>query len=299
MTEVRGLTGMRGVAALYVLWYHAASLGFATPGLLLLQSAGWSGVAFFFVLSGYLLFGLYSRAGVGRAYYLRRVFRTWPLYYLSLPLYAALGLVTVTPLTLLYLQNYLPATFANVPLWTLTTEEAFYFVLLPLVLRLKPDRGLLLATSVAVAALWGLTTPATDFWAKQLPAWFVCYAIGVWLSGRRVPKGWALPSVALCAVVFASSVVLFRGLEDTPFAPLMFGAAYGLVILLFQDSRAFTNRVAHVLGRASYGIYLFQLPLLLAFGVPLGVGLTLALSVASYYLFESRLVRFAHARWTP
>lgn len=286
---------MRGFAALYVLFYHLAVIGLLiqVPVIQSVQQAGWTGVSFFFVLSGYLLYGIY-RNGISRSYFVRRIFRTFPLYYLSLPLYLLAGLIVFSPLYVVYGQGYIPSTFSNVPLWTLTLEELFYFVLLPLVIYLKPNRTYLLVFALALCLLWGIIAPQTDFATKQMPAWFVDYAIGMWLVDRRVPARFtALTGIAM---LFAAGI-FYAGHDLWPFSAVVFGAGYGLLLLGAQDFRFFTNRVAVFLGKISYGVYILQFPLLLVLGPVWGLLATLGLSALSYYTLESSFVRFAHNRF--
>ena len=103
------ITGMRGVAALYVLALHLDLIGLAS---LPIVDFGWSGVEFFFVLSGYLLTKIYQSVDVN--YFIRRVFRTFPLYYLTLPLFfivaGTMGAAMWSPIWLVYLQNYFVST---------------------------------------------------------------------------------------------------------------------------------------------------------------------------------------------
>lgn len=89
------LDTLRAFSALFVFFYHAGLMTWAQQQtsarwlllpVQLLSSGGW-GVSFFFVLSGFLITWLLleERRSVGRidikAFYLRRVFRIWPLYY--------------------------------------------------------------------------------------------------------------------------------------------------------------------------------------------------------------------------
>ena len=95
--HVRSLDGVRGVAILMVIAYHAvsttvypdATLGWMRPWLM----AGWAGVDLFFCLSGFLITSLLlreearealagrpQRFSLGR-FYLRRVFRILPAFY--------------------------------------------------------------------------------------------------------------------------------------------------------------------------------------------------------------------------
>ena len=161
----RALTGIRGVAALWVLLYHAWV--YSTPRLIQfdlagfhvdltpLFSTGFVGVDLFFVLSAYLLGARYFRWVEGRAerpdlrnYFLRRVKRIYPAYLAQLvlllliaattTLYALPGIKSLLAHLIFYFR--LPpvwVTQLNGVWWTLPTEFYFYLLLPPLVLLLR------------------------------------------------------------------------------------------------------------------------------------------------------------------
>jgi peptidoglycan/LPS O-acetylase OafA/YrhL len=163
------LDGVRGFAILLVLvWHYLQGQIAADSGrhlLLLKQTLGftWSGVDLFFVLSGFLITGILvdnrEKQGYFRTFYIRRVCRIFPLYYLNLALFTVLSglalyqtpplarLLEVTPVPewtyWVYLQNlYMGANNSFGPewlavTWSLAVEEQFY-LLLPLVIRFIP-----------------------------------------------------------------------------------------------------------------------------------------------------------------
>jgi peptidoglycan/LPS O-acetylase OafA/YrhL len=171
------LDGLRALSVLLVISYHMA--GFV--GLLWHWLAGRLGVLIFFVLSGFLIttLGLREEAERGRvslaAFYVRRTFRIFPLYYLTLALYGFLlvGLAfpaDMRPLLdfwpyLPYLAGYLQEVAllcrpvgACVPpfshSWTLGVEEKFYLVwpLLLFVLWRRSDPTRRLAWTLGLTA---------------------------------------------------------------------------------------------------------------------------------------------------
>jgi peptidoglycan/LPS O-acetylase OafA/YrhL len=83
------LDGLRGVAALMIVWYHFLLLSPRQGVLLSFVTRsfgfGWAGVDLFFVLSGFLITGILvdskSSNHYFRAFYGRRVLRIFPLYY--------------------------------------------------------------------------------------------------------------------------------------------------------------------------------------------------------------------------
>lgn len=98
-----GFDGLRALAAVLVIAYHAGSVAGATSaGAFAPVAAGLkSGVAVFFVISGFLLYLPYARAieadgplPNGRDFALRRAVRILPGYWVALALLAAAGLVS-------------------------------------------------------------------------------------------------------------------------------------------------------------------------------------------------------------
>src|ERR1044072_8342248 len=154
------LDGVRAIAALSVVVFHVwlyrieRPRGERTELLDQVLFRASSGLIFFFVLSGFLLYGAFARAaltgadGVALVPYLRRrAARIVPAYWLCgvgcLALFAAVDHHAITPsagelpVFALFLQNYSPTTMMrlNPVTWTLCVEVAFY-ALLPLVGRL-------------------------------------------------------------------------------------------------------------------------------------------------------------------
>ena len=166
------LDGIRGAAILLVVLYHYVAVPIpveAGAGLLFtrqLFSNNWSGVDLFFVLSGFLITGILidhrNTRHYFKVFYIRRLSRIFPLYYLFLSLfilaqYFSPRMVLFSqdlfsnPLPILpyylYLQNFFMAiqgTFGNeflAPTWSLAIEEHFY-LLLPLLVRISPPKRL-------------------------------------------------------------------------------------------------------------------------------------------------------------
>ena len=168
------------------------------------------GLVLFFVLSGFLLYGPWVRAGAGSGprpalgrYARRRLARVVPAYYLAIaasaallwPLAGAPGVrlppVEQLPLFLVFAQNQSADTVLRLdaPTWTLAIEASFYLVL-PLLgwlaLRWRSTiRGLvgvpLAMLVLGVAYNWVLSrdpTP-TQTLSKSLPAMLPYFALGM------------------------------------------------------------------------------------------------------------------------
>jgi peptidoglycan/LPS O-acetylase OafA/YrhL len=183
-----GLDGLRAIAVLAVLLYHAD-----LPGL----DGGFLGVEVFFVISGYLITSLllaeWQDTGtlhLGR-FWLRRARRLLPALFALLAVVAAYAAVRL-PHTLAALRGDVEAALGYVTnwyliarqesyfevmgrpsllkhLWSLAVEEQFYIVwpVLTLVaLRVLRRRGFLLAVLVGIAGsaalMWSLYVPGSD-----------------------------------------------------------------------------------------------------------------------------------------
>ena len=171
------LDGIRGIAILMVLMHHALMFGKMRSDLLFekrlhkLLFSGWLGVDLFFVLSGFLITGilidLKGNKDYFKNFYMRRVLRIFPIYYVFLLLY-----FTLIPLfsytvhdailpfgeKLWYLLYGINIKYAfsgwaeNVTIghfWSLAVEEQFYLIW-PLIIYLTPKKKLPLISFIII-----------------------------------------------------------------------------------------------------------------------------------------------------
>jgi peptidoglycan/LPS O-acetylase OafA/YrhL len=296
--HVPGLDGLRGLAVLLVLAFHAGYVvnhsGRFVPG-------GFIGVDAFFVLSGFLitslLLGEHARSGgiSCSRFYLRRACRLLPalvdvlfvhgLYTLAIhepkrP--EAIGIATI----LAYVSNWAMAFGVNIPpalrhAWSLAVEEQFYLVwpsVMLVVLRFVRSRaaiiGLLvagMATSAVVRALvfhsangYPAAYLRTDARADTILAGallaFLCH--WGWVPRRGVrPLAWA-GLAGLFAITLRWSVYQ-PALYDGVFTLVALGVAAMIAALLgggWLPGRFFESPPMRAAGRVSYGMYLWQVP---------------------------------------
>jgi peptidoglycan/LPS O-acetylase OafA/YrhL len=154
---VDALTGVRALAALWVLAHHInavvgprlVEIGVAGHGIDVTPflTCGWVGVDIFFVLSGFLLtrqlldaYESQERAGANRRFLLHRVLRVYPAYLVQLAVLLAVAWIAAgtvpawvrhLPLHLAMLQSATPEAESaiNDVYWTLTAEFWFYALL--------------------------------------------------------------------------------------------------------------------------------------------------------------------------
>ncbi len=189
------LDGVRGIAVLLVVSFHVNLVSGnklwdwqTNPLASSVTTAGGTGVTLFFVLSGFLLFMPFAKAllfksswPLVRVYYLRRMFRIFPGYYISLFLLILVAYQQYLDANhrlnlLLFLTFFMDSsrlTFRTLdgPFWTLATEWQYYMIL-PL-----------MCVAIAFAVRW---VPV----AKRLYAIMLCL-LGVIACGLAV-RLWGL-----------------------------------------------------------------------------------------------------------
>jgi peptidoglycan/LPS O-acetylase OafA/YrhL len=197
-----GLTGLRALAAWWVVAFHLNALagprpmlvdvGGFTLDLTPLLTEGWVGVNLFFVLSGFLLTVhlLERRDGVPREqlhreYLWARIRRVVPAYWAQLLVLLAMAVAAghalphwaaYVPVHLAFLQNttLVGHNAINGVYWTLPVEFTFYLVLPFLVARLPKSGAVppwLVPGAIALAVAWRLATMAM-FGDQGVPALF-------------------------------------------------------------------------------------------------------------------------------
>lgn len=201
------LTGLRGVAACWVMLFHLWGLARAprvvVAGLDLtpLFSVGYLGVDLFFVLSGFLLGLPFLAWALGRkpfpdllTYAKRRCLRVLPAFYMQLAILVVAGFVATGawPIGLRQLLAYLSMQFVffdgiapmlNGVWWTLPVEWNFYLLLPLLGLAFARARWWLIALGVLVAVL-GFRLFCYDLLLEDRSIGPIAYPMIIQLPGR-------------------------------------------------------------------------------------------------------------------
>ncbi len=308
------LDGLRFLAFLLV-FIHNAPAALPGPFFAVLHEYGWIGVDLFLCLSAYLLTRLllheHQRDGGFNVqkFYVRRILRIWPLYFLVVLVSAAITihLSGWTPLTSLrfvglmtFTDNMMAAwlgfnTFAFAPhLWTISYEEQFYAVL-PWALRWllkRSTRQRWLAFGGVIAAFVGLRALLIYLNAPYpaiyvLPETHFMAILGGFMMGlglldevfEHLPQ-WMLLSGGFA---YLGLVVLLPN-KDVPGWHLIFtypGLSMTLILyaIMHRKNRfrigILENPTVSHLGKISYGLYIFHF-----FGLNFGLFLAESLHIA-------------------
>lgn len=284
---------LRGVAALLVVSTHYR--GFF-PGAPALFEFAFVGVDLFFVLSGWVFAPyLFGKPLAALAFFVRRLFRLYPLYLVALALYAGLHLANGRPLEhllahLLFLhtmQSQEVAFHFNPAFWSLPPEVEFYLalpVLAVLVRGLRPFLALLgisITLHLVLAYLRPVDPsqfPPVALMGVHLPGLLCEFLIGsiAWYFGRAglhpasrgaalllgfaVLAGLGLNFLALYAVggdALVNTVALLRG-NIGLFAAVGFSLVVAGLVGWLVRVPSVIQTASFVAGNLSYGVYLFH-----------------------------------------
>lgn len=277
--KLDSLQGWRGVAAMLVVFYHAAEAlssdkygarsvfgGFFTWGH--------AGVQFFFVLSGFIIFWAHRRdVGLPEAfgrYAMRRFVRIYPIYWaVLLPLVALYFLVpSLQPGDLTSPSAIAASIFLVGPLtpvlsvaWTLFHEVLFYALFGVAILNRR--------LGVALMGLWFAgSLLGIGYALSHLNLLFLAGMAAAWTCQRpSVLSGRGLMTVGVVGFVLVGAAE-WQGYFDRNDSPstLLYGiAAFLLVIGSVRAESAGQLRVPPMmtfLGDASYSLYLVHYPVI-------------------------------------
>lgn len=301
------LDGLRAVAAFAVLFYHAHAL----PG-------GSLGVDVFFVLSGYLITKIIASEiretgalNIGR-FLIRRARRLYPALIVLLVAYVALGPVLLPQFADL---RWLDALFASLYLtnivetlhyherplshtWTLAVEGQFYLAW-PLVMLALSRLRQRAALNVLLVA-WLAITCARLLWPlgedrNVVTVFFTPFHASGLVLGAALALAPAWRPLAVVGWIGLATLAVMFILPWSPFYLTGASAELAAAAVVASPPGFLAWRPLAFLGRISYGIYLWHLPIGLALGWPPGVAGVLAVAVPSVLI--ATLSYFAVERW--
>ncbi|PSJ38775.1 acyltransferase family protein [Allosphingosinicella deserti] len=287
--DLRALTGIRGIAAWFVLLYHVrlSAARWLPETVTALLARGYLAVDLFFMLSGFVLWLNYAerlrRGGPGEypRFIARRIARIWPLHAAMLGVAIAFALLLLAlgkpvreswetlPLHILLIHNwgFTDQLSWNDPSWSISGEFAAY-LLFPLLAaavdwrRFPPWALLLLVTALAGALHHAMTLGGATGLNHDIPHLgifraLIEFAIGtllcaLWLHWRAGKRS----ALSIAAALLLLGLVLSRP-PETLVAPLLL-AALLLAIAISAEWRfnPLAGRAIHYLGLISYSTYL-------------------------------------------
>lgn len=295
-TRIDALTILRFLAAMVVVNFHFGKELYDWPRILI---AGPEMVAFFFVLSGFVMSYSYLprvEQFSARKYWWGRFKRLAPAYYLALAAVAWRGNFDQTSLILsvLNLQSWVPpyALNLNAPAWSLSVEMFFYLTFPAIIYGIRRFQCSTVLVCIAGCALWmgsetillslvnstlNVEPPSTYYYLCFFSpfAYWASFCLGVaggtWFLSRstRDSTGWSfvavLTAVAICYTVNRQvdlkSALGWSHLDSNVLSPL-----YLLLIISLAQAKSSVNdwlsaKPFVALGEGSYYMYIFQLPL--------------------------------------
>lgn len=281
------------------------------------------GVTVFFVLSGFLITRLLLAErdrgvlSLGR-FYVRRAARLFPALFLMVAVVTALRwnveerALSDALWSISYVGNWWSSFGDGMGaldhVWSLAVEEQFYLtwplvLLLPLKHRwLLAGALVLLAVTVALNAFWPYQTPApgTRLFTHATPFQAPAILSGVILAFLPMPKiGRLGPTITLTAIallVFISTRA--SGEQWYRYADLFVALPAAAMIVVAMSGGVLGVRPLPYIGRISYSLYLWHVPLFWITDWPawLVIGMAVAAAMASYHLVERPILRLVH-RW--
>ena len=284
------IDALRAIAALLVVWMHVSQKFFSiSPATLdsrwvydwsLFLNTGRIGVVLFFAISGFVIpFSIrFDSTAPVREFLLRRFFRIFPAYWLSIPL----GILTGTliwggdfPLryvlvNLTLLQYWLDIPSAMGLYWTLVLEVVFYLCCAVLIFARSMENYQRIATLATVLVAIHIAAVVSvrmgnlggaflaSLWFFQLGIMFWGTLFRAWYDGRLqsvFPLTCAWIILAFIAVIYPAYFLLVLKFESYYYLP--YALAIGIFVL---GTTAMKIRFSPLvwIGRISYSIYLLH-----------------------------------------
>ncbi len=303
--HIKNLDTFRAIAAIVVMIGHIELFRNKNFGLSIFDSipSGHTAVMMFFVISGFLITYLLTKeknryGSISlKDFYLRRVLRILPLYYLIILISYFLFENAPDVKTIAFAVGLLPNVshalecgWAVSPqIWSIGVENLFY-IFFPLIMLFVPNKRMLLLLLIMTVGL-AILPHAIDFvnvrtiqnesLAHFNQKFFFCNKFDSLLIGCMAGFAFAENHKLLkiiynkwlfwgCAI---AAIVMWGGnIETKHFNDELMSVLFAVVILSVctntQLNITFENRVTKFLGRISYGIYMYHwIILLLAFKI--------------------------------
>lgn len=338
------LNGLRFIAAFLVIIHHIEQIKSlkhmdsywnVVP---FINIGGKLGVILFFVLSGFLITYLllseekkFVKISVYQ-FYMRRVLRIWPLYFLIvvlalfvlpyIPFFTVVGMEKEVVfdhlgykiiLFTLFLPNLVLSLYGIVPYashtWSIGAEEQYY-LMWPVLLKYVRKYRLMLMFAVIVFYLAGVSF-LNSHYADFLPFkstirafWFAfnidCMAIGgvfaVFLFYKYKILDWLMNSIVFYSVLLLVIILLLKGVYIPYIHYEFYGVLFGVLILNFAANKhikiSLEHPILNYLGNISYGLYMYH-PIAIVIALGIGASISITSNWLLYPLSTGIVILFA------
>ncbi|KQU18826.1 hypothetical protein ASG63_23645 [Methylobacterium sp. Leaf94] len=284
------LDGLRGFLALAVVFHHFViwlnsyhlNIGWRPPAIHFFNQLGSTGVAIFFMITGYLFYPVILKGFFETAWlplYLKRFFRIIPLVALSLIVVClVIGYERSTTLSrndLVPLSHWLAA-WSQPPLmgyqdsgrvnayvfWSLKYEWIFYFSILPVCALMMSFWSVRYPTWILPGALLLVSLSLSAFSFSGIAfRFFPLFFIGMIAHECSIRPSIA-DKLASSRVAFGSLLLLLTGMFLFPYAEgtaLIFTGQFFIIVACGNNLfGALSTSSSRLLGEISFGIYLFH-----------------------------------------
>lgn len=287
------LDALRFIAFAFVFLCHSPRLG-TYPGMAyrylwiakyydIFARAGAYGLCIFFLLSAYLISELLLREKEKtgtihlKAFYVRRILRIWPLYYLGVAMGLLIsylqpdsyGLSGAQMAYLIFFLAWLGGTFHGNPvgpLWSISVEELFY-LLWPTIAKLRAQGSLTIASLLIVP--FSLCAAAIHYdWYNPL-GHFLFFASGTLLAIVFHRRDWQLsllPRLLLFVAGLGAWLIVACNRFNPVSVPKLAVFQYSLMdigciaifLALYRVPSRWLPKWTLYLGQISYGLYVFH-----------------------------------------
>lgn len=290
MNRIDSLDWQRGLLAFAIMLYHLTGWQlFELDSSSLLGRFGIYGVSMFFVLSGLSMAIVYHKyidgARASIYFFIRRIFRIWPLLWLAIFFSVATStaagtgpswrLVAINLTTAFGFIN--PALYINTGAWSIGNEMVYY-ALTPLIIYAFNKHlafGNLLTGIACLIGLWFSSYLLTvdkslaDQWSQYINPFnnlfLYCAGISIYYNA----KGLALSTTAnlTCFLIALAVFIFYPAVGDqihivTGAGRVVFSLASILLVLAFYKNTVQIPRIVSVplthLGVITYGVYLLH-----------------------------------------
>lgn len=308
-SKLYGLQVARGIAAMLVVLFHASNhlkldVGYLPMGGIF--HFGRSGVDFFFVLSGFIIFHVHAK-DIGHTHRLRnylskRLTRIYPIYWIIMLILLGISFATHKPIPM-------SSFFADASLlpmadlktlgvaWTLR-YEMFFYAIFALAIISRPLGAVIFSvwlTGISLNVLGLLPPLSSDWMYTMVSMWNVEFMLGIlgafYLSRFRIMWPKTLFSFSILGFItlgILENINLLDGRMDI--ARLPYGIMSMLILIALVEwerlGKLRTPSILVLIGEASYSIYLIHLLMISLFYKALSyTGLIQVLHVDVIFVF--------------